>query len=130
VAALWGCELDYFHCLLEQCGSYNEFYPKINLEGELTQDYLWKATAMMASIGITPTAVFMPEEDLEKRLIVEDMGMKCVNPVQGSRWGDPSIYVFGVPKLPDLVSAHIVDDRVKFRLKTTEKDYTNLWQEP
>ncbi len=129
IAALWAAEIDYFQTLLKSCSEYNEFYPKMVLCGDLTEDYLKKATACMQMTGVEPAAIFMTDSDLEKRLMIENMGMKVVNPNEYNQPWDSAIYVFGGSKDPELATAHIVDNGAKFRLKNPDP-WGNVWEHP
>ncbi len=123
-------ELEYFYLLLKAASSYSEYYPKMVLEGELTCDYLKRATAAMPMMCIEPTAIFMHSADVEAtRVVVEEANISGGKPLQlishsGSDW-DRSFYIFGHPfnygidgpKGSELATAHIIDNTSQFRVK-------------
>jgi hypothetical protein len=121
-------ELEYFYSLLKTASAYSEYYPKMVLEGELTCDYLKRATAAMPMMGIEPAAIFMHSTDVEAtRVAVEQTGMQLISH-SGSDW-DRSFYIFGKSEDLDYSTAHIIDNTSQFRVKNAPYP-PNEWNEP
>lgn len=121
-------ELAYFLGLMKAMGEYNEFYPKMRLEGFVTADFLQKATAAMAVAKIRPTTIFAPRAEADGihiRAAAQELGLDLMEHNET----DSSLYIFGEPLDPNLASALIVDNQYSFTVKNSNA-FNEGYQKP
>lgn len=108
-------ELEYFHGLLDTLSSYNPMYPRIKSSWkDVSFDLFSWAMRPMRDLGIRPVAMFTNSALAAKtNVLAANLGLELFS---SPKW--PACFdIFGVSEDPELASAILVDNYVKFESK-------------